>query len=87
MKQYKVVVPKPGANDPVGIELRLYEAGEIVKAKEKWQKELMEAFVSNGWAIETKMDAPNETSAPAKAKVKAAPRKKSKASKKPVAKK
>ena len=71
MKQYKIVVPKPGADDPVGINIRLYEAGEIVKAKESWQTELMDAFVANGWAIETKMDAPAETSAPVKAKVKA----------------
>jgi hypothetical protein len=71
VKQYKVVVPKPGAYDPAGIDIRLYEAGEIVKAKESWQAELMDAFVANGWAIETKMDAPEETSAPVKAKVKA----------------
>ncbi len=90
MKQYKVVVPKPGADDPVGINRRLYEAGEIVEAKESWQKELMDEFVANGWAIETKMNAPEETSAPVKAEMKAkkaAPRKKSPASKKSSAKK
>ena len=51
---YKIVVPKPAASNSLGTETRLYEAGEIVEAQEEWQKTIMDAFVENGWAIETK---------------------------------
>jgi len=91
MKTYRIEVPKPGATNADGSEVRLYEAGETVKAKAGWQKDLMDRFVANGWAIETKMDAPDEVSAPVKAEVKAKPKKKAApkkaATKKPAAKK
>ena len=51
---YKIVVPKPAASNSQGTETKLYEAGEVVDAKEEWQKSIMESFVTNGWAIETK---------------------------------
>ena len=51
---YKIVVPNPAASNSQGTETKLYEAGEIVDAKEDWQKSIMESFVTNGWAIETK---------------------------------
>lgn len=86
MKTYRIQVPKPGANSADENDVRLYEAGETVKAKAAWQKDLMDKFVANGWAIETKMDSPDETTAPVKAEVKAKPKKKT-APKKPAAKK
>lgn len=84
MKTYRIEVPKPGATDASGMNVRLYEAGETVKAKAAWQKELMDRFVANGWAIETKMDAPAETSKPVKAEVKAKPKKKAAPKKAPA---
>lgn len=51
---YKIVVPKPAASNSQGTETKLYEAGEVVNAKEDWQKSIMDSFVANGWAIETK---------------------------------
>lgn len=60
MKQYRIQVPKPGASDETGMQVRLYEAGEMVEATEEWQQNVMDAFVANGWAVETKVDAPAE---------------------------
>ena len=54
-KQYKITVPKVGSNNTHGTEARLYKHNEVVDAKESWQEELMNTFVANGWAIETKM--------------------------------
>lgn len=51
---YKILVPKPAASNSHGTETKLYEAGELVDAKEDWQKSIMDSFVENGWAIETK---------------------------------
>lgn len=88
MKTYRIQVPKPGAANKEGTDVRLYEAGEIVKASTGWQKQMMDQFVENGWAVETKMDSPDETATPAKAKVKAKAKPKKKATpKKPAAKK
>ena len=55
-KQYKITVPKVGSNNTHGTEARLYKHDEVVDAKESWQEELMDTFVANGWAIETKME-------------------------------
>lgn len=80
MKSYRIDVPKPAIKDPEGNEVRLYEVGEIVKAKAEWQETLMEAFVGNGWATEIKIIEPEQTTDPVKATIKAktnrAPRKK-----------
>ena len=53
-KQYKIVVPKAGAADEHGATSRLYTAGEIVETKTDWDDDLMQTFMSNGWAIELK---------------------------------
>jgi len=60
MAKYKIVIPKAGASNELGTETKLYELDEIVDAKEPWQKEMMGAFSDNGWAIEVKVDAPEE---------------------------
>lgn len=59
-KHYKIIVPKAGAADGQGLTVRLYELNEIVKADSKWLSDLMAVFLENGWAIETKMDAPED---------------------------
>jgi len=56
----KIIIPKAGqANVDGGI--RLHELDEIVDADDDWQKVEMERFISNGWAEEVKIDAPEET--------------------------
>ena len=64
MAKYKIVIPKAGASNELGTETKLYELDEIVDAKEPWQKEMMGAFSDNGWAIEVKVDAPEEMGSP-----------------------
>lgn len=58
MKTYRIDVPKAGSSNEMGTEVRLYQHGETVEAAEQWQDDLMQMFVGNGWATETKMDAP-----------------------------
>jgi hypothetical protein len=53
-KKFKIVVPKAGAANELGTEARLYTKDEIVETGEAWQESLMDTFVNNGWAIETK---------------------------------
>lgn len=53
-KKFKIVIPKAGAANELGTEARLYIKDEIVETSEAWQESLMDAFVENGWAIETK---------------------------------
>ena len=60
MKQFKILVPKAGANDEKGTAVKLYEFDELIEAKENWQEELMNTFVQNGWAMEVKVDAKAE---------------------------
>jgi len=60
MAKFKIVVPKAGAADEFGSTVKLYPVDEIVDAKEKWQQELMETFINNKWAIEVKVDEPEE---------------------------
>ena len=60
-KKYKVIVPKPATANKDGTEVKLYVADEIVEASETWQEETMNTFVENGWAIEVKVDSPDET--------------------------
>lgn len=60
-KKFNIIIPKPGADDEFGATTRLYTASEQVNAEEKWQEELMETFVANGWAEEIKVDSPVET--------------------------
>ena len=65
-KKFKIVVPKAGATDELGTEVKLYEADEMVDAKEEWQEIMMGQFVENGWAIEVKDDSPEEVGEPVK---------------------
>jgi hypothetical protein len=61
MAKFKIIVPKPATANKDGTEVKLYVADEIVDAKEEWQDEVMKTFVDNGWAIEVKVDSPDET--------------------------
>ena len=63
-KKYKIVVPKAGASNELGTEVKLYQADEKVDAKEEWQESMMESFVANNWAIEIKDDMPDEVGEP-----------------------
>ena len=60
-KKYKILVPKAGADDQFGTQVKLYQLDEIVDAKEEWQDSLMSAFVENGWAMEVKADSADES--------------------------
>ena len=60
-KKYKILVPKAGASDSQGTQVKLYQHDEIVDAKEEWQDRLMGAFVQNGWAMEVKADGAEES--------------------------
>ena len=65
-RKFKIVVPKAGASNELGTEVKLYEADEMVDAKESWQEAMMDSFVENQWAIEIKDDAPEQTGDPVK---------------------
>ena len=69
MKNYKILVPKAGASNELGTEVKLYKLDEQVSAKEDWQEEMMNTFVNNGWAIEVKVDANVEVGEPAAVEV------------------
>ena len=60
-KKYKIVVPKPAADDELGQNVRLFKADEIVESKGDWQDSIMDSFVANGWAMEVKVDSVDET--------------------------
>tara|TARA_R100001079_G_scaffold102907_1_gene68516 strand:- start:259 stop:609 length:351 start_codon:yes stop_codon:yes gene_type:complete len=60
MAQYKIIVPKAGSANEHGTDARLYALDEIVDGDEPWKDELMKTFMSNGWAVEVKVDAPEE---------------------------
>jgi len=70
MASFKIVVPKVGSSNKLGTDARLYVLDEIVDAKEDWQASLMQTFVANNWAVETKMDSISdvETSEPVRAR-------------------
>jgi hypothetical protein len=79
---YKIIVPKSGAANLDETVTKTYAADEQVDAKESWQKDLMEKFVQNGWAVEVKMQSTNDldTGSPTKAPkaTKEAPKKRTK---------
>lgn len=54
-KTYKIIVPKPAANDEQGLSVKLYEAGSMVTADAPWKEDLMTMFEDNGWAMECKV--------------------------------
>lgn len=70
MASYKILVPKVGTNNELGTDQRLYKHNEVVEAKEAWQTELMEVFVSRNWAMELKVEdtADVETTEPVRAR-------------------
>ena len=70
MANYKILVPKVGTTNALGTESKLYVLDEQVEAKEEWQQNLMNTFVENKWAVETKMDsiADIETTEPVRAR-------------------
>lgn len=61
MKSYKILVPKPAALDESGNTIGLYAADDVVTPSGDWQKQIMETFVENGWAMEIKAIQPEET--------------------------
>ena len=61
-KSYKILVPKPASSNKDGTDVKLYQADEIVDAKESWQDDVMQTFVENGWAMEIKVEASAEES-------------------------
>ena len=70
MATFKILVPKVGTSNKFGTEVKLYKHNELIEAKDDWEKELMEVFVTNGWAVETKMQATAdiETAEPVRAR-------------------
>ena len=60
MAQYKIIVPKAGSANEHGTNARLYALDEVVDGDEPWKEELMQTFMANGWAVEVKVDAPEE---------------------------
>lgn len=57
---YKIIIPKAGQANADGTERRTYLADEQVEANEEWQKSVMEGFVANGWAVETKTESTSD---------------------------
>lgn len=60
-RKYKILVPKPAIAEENSADMVLHKANDIVISKGKWQEEIMETFVQNGWALEVKVDAVEET--------------------------
>ena len=60
-RKYKILVPKPAIAEENSADMVLHKADEIVVSKGKWQEEIMDTFVENGWAIEVKVDSVEES--------------------------
>mgnify|MGYP003114688617 FL=1 len=60
-RKFKIVVPKPASCNEHGTEVKLYKADEIIESEGTWQDDVMDKFVENGWAMEVKVDAVEET--------------------------
>ena len=59
-RTFKIIVPKPASSNEKGTDVRLYKANEIIHSAGQWQDEVMDAFIANGWAMEVKVDSPEE---------------------------
>ena len=59
-RTFKIIVPKPASANEKGTDVKLYTADEIVKSEGKWQDEIMETFMANGWAMEVKVDSSDD---------------------------
>ena len=60
-RKFKILVPKPAIADENSTDMVLHKADDIVESKGKWQEEIMDTFVENGWAIEVKVDSVEES--------------------------
>ena len=60
-RKFKIVVPKPASANVHGTEVKLYKHNEIIESAGKWQDDVMNTFVNNGWAMEVKVDSVEET--------------------------
>lgn len=60
-RKFKILVPKPAIAEENSADMVLHKADSIVESAGKWQEEIMDTFVENGWAIEVKVDAVKET--------------------------
>lgn len=60
-RKFKIIVPKPASSNDKGTAIRLYKANEIVDSQGAWQDDIMDVFINNGWAMEVKIDAVEET--------------------------
>lgn len=60
-RKFKILVPKPAIADENSADMVLHKADDIVVSKGKWQEEIMDNFVENGWAMEVKVDSVEET--------------------------
>ena len=60
-RKFKILVPKPAIADENSADMVLHKADDIVVSKGKWQEEIMNTFVENGWAIEVKVDSVEES--------------------------
>tara|TARA_Y100000114_G_scaffold58971_1_gene53969 strand:- start:1824 stop:2048 length:225 start_codon:yes stop_codon:yes gene_type:complete len=66
---YKILQNVSGTANENGTEVKLYREGEMIDPVYDWQKDLMNVFVENGWAVETKAVEPTlETGTPVKKK-------------------
>ena len=76
MKKFKIIVPKPMMDAEAN--LVATEADQIIDASDEAMEAELNRFVENGWAMETKAEEPDETTAPVDAEVapKKAPAKK-----------
>ena len=71
MKTYQITAEQcpPCANDPQGITTTIYRKGDEVVAAGLWLEQIMDFFVSEGWAQELKVAAPVETGVAVEAEV------------------
>lgn len=60
-RKFKILVPKPAIKEEGSADMVLHKADDIVESAGKWQEEIMDTFVENGWAIEVKVDTVEET--------------------------
>ena len=70
MAKYKIIVPKAGANDKFGTEVKLYELDEFkgVDAQEDWQEAIDEHIRQQWLAMEVKLDEPSDEGEPVRAR-------------------
>lgn len=60
-KKYKILTTKPATGNKEGSITKIYQKDKIINAEDQWQKEIMDVFVNNSWAMEVKMDSVEDT--------------------------